>query len=186
MSKPTFLEEAGVALIIALAGILIHGAIGWVLPGGTALRLLASGLGLAYVLYLLGRSRERTGRVTTLALWLTVTGLLWAISLPLSLYISVQLAMIWMTRSLYFHQGLFAALMDLGLSGLSLIGALGAYLHTGSLFLSLWCLFLIQALFVYIPPLPQPGSQNTGSDQDRFLRAHEAATAAVQRLSSNH
>ena len=98
---------------------------------------------------------------------------------------SAQLAMIWGTRSLYFHQSLLAAFADLGLCGLGLIGALGAYLHTGSLFLSLWCLFLIQAFFVYIPSLAQPGGQRPDRDEDRFRRAHQAAAAAVHRLSSN-
>lgn len=183
MRKPTFAEGAGVALLIALAGALAYSALDWGFAGEAALRLLASGLGLAYMLYLLGRSNERIGRVTTLALWLAATGLLWVLSLPLSLYLAAQLAMIWLTRSLYFHQRVTAALADLGLIGLGLIGALGTFLHTGSLFLSLWCLFLVQALFVFIPSRAQAAGENP--DDDRFRRAQQAASAAVQRLSSN-
>lgn len=185
MKKPTFPEGVGAALALSLAGTLTYPALDWALPGASAAGLVASGLGLVYMLYLLSRSRERTGRAITLSLWLTVTGLLWALSPPLFFHLSALLAMIWMTRSLYFHQSLFAAFADLGLSVLSLIGALGAYLHTGSLFLSLWCLFLVQALFVYLPSLPQAGNQRLGGDEDRFRRAHQAATAAVNRLSSN-
>lgn len=185
MSKPTFLEGTGVAMVLALTGTLSYRALEWALPDAVAFRLIASGLGGAYMLYLLGRSRERTGRVITLSLWLAVTGLLWVMSMPLPLYLSAQLAMTWGTRSLYFHQGLLAAFADLGLCGLALIGALGAFLHTGSLFLSLWCLFLVQALFVYIPPPTESGNQRLGDDEDRFRRAHRAAAAAVNRLSSN-
>ena len=48
--------------------------------------------------------------------------------------------------------------VELGLMGLSTFVALWVWLSTGSLFLSLWCFFLMQALFVFIPgrPLAHP------------------------------
>jgi len=184
MKRPTFIEGAGLALVAALAGTLSYRGLDLVLPGAVALRLLVAGLGFGYLLYLLGRSRERVGRVTTLAIWLAAASLLWLLSTPFSLYLLVHLAMVWVARSLYFHQGPLAALADLGLTGLGLIAALGTYLHTGSLFLTLWCLFLVQALFVFIPSRAGVGSKNTGDEGERFRRAHQAAEAAVQRLSS--
>lgn len=184
MKKPTFLEGSGVALLLAVSGSLAYAAFAWALSGADAIRLTASGIGLAYVLYLLLRSRERVGRVVMSTLWLLGTAVLWLWSPPLSLCVAGILAMIWVTRSLYFHQGLAGALLDLGLTGLGLIGALGAFLHTGSLFLSLWCLFLIQALFVYLPTGSRPGNSNAG-DVDRFRIAHQQAEAALNRLSSH-
>lgn len=183
---PTFLEGAVVALIAAFIGALAYGAFTLVLSGPVTLRLVVAGLGLGYLLYLLGRSRERIGRVTSLSLWLTTTVLLWVLSPSLSLYLLVHMAMIWVARSLYFHQGPLAALADLGLIGLGLLAALGAYLHTGSLFLSLWCLFLVQALFVFIPLRGGVASMDPGNDEEHFRRAYRTAEAAVQRLSSIH
>jgi hypothetical protein len=106
------------------------------------------------------------------------------LSPPLSLYLLSHLAMVSAARSLYFHQGPLAALADLALAGLGLIAALGAYLHTGSLFLSLWCLFLVQALFVFVPSRTGVASKDRGDEEEHFRRAHQAAEAAVQRLSS--
>jgi len=183
---PSFLEGVVLALIAALAGTLAYSAFDLMLPRTMALRLVVAALGLGYLLYLLGRSRERIGRVVTLTLWLTASGLLWLLSPPLPLYLLGYLAMAWMVRSLYFHQGPLAALADLGLTGLGLIAALGAYLHTGSLFLSLWCLFLVQALFVFIPSRTEIGDKDSGDEEEHFQRAHQAAEAAVQRLSSIH
>ena len=184
MKRPTFVEGAVLALIAALGGTLAYAACTLVMPGAAALRLLVAGLGFGYLLYLLGSSRERVGRLTTLALWLTAAGLLWLLSPPLALYLLAHLAMIWVVRSLYFHQGLLAVLADLGLAGLGLIAALGAYLHTGSLFLSLWCLFLVQALFVSIPSRAEISDSDASVEEERFRRAHRAAEAAVHKLSS--
>ena len=186
MKSPTFLEGVFVALSAALAGTLAYSAFGLVLPGAVSLRLLIAVLGLGYLLYLLGRSRERIGRVSILASWLGVAGLLWVLSPPLSLYLLVHLAMIWVARSLYFHQGPLGAVADLGLTCLGLIAALGAYLHTGSLFLSLWCLFLVQALFVFLPARMGGGRKQGSDEEDGFRRAHQAAEVAVQRLSSTN
>jgi len=181
---PGFLEGAVLALSAALGSTLAYRTFDLVLPGADALRLVVAGLGLGYLLYLLGRSHERIGRVTALALWLTAAGLLWVLSPPLPLYLLTHLAMLWLARSLYFHQSPLAALADLGLTGLGLIVSVGAYLHTGSLFLSLWCLFLVQALFVFIPSRVRASNKNSGDEEEHFRRAHEAAEAAVRRLSS--
>lgn len=183
---PSFLEGALLALIAAVAGTLAYGVFYLVLPGAVALRLIVVVLGLGYMLYLIGRSHERVGRVIAVTLWLSTAGLLWVVSPPLSFYLAIHLAMLWMIRSLYFHQGLLAALADLGLTGLSLIAALGAYLNTGSLFLSLWCLFLVQALFVFIPSRANAPGTDTNDDEETFGRAHRAAERAVNRLSSTY
>lgn len=180
MKRPSFLEGTGVALVAALAASLGQAALGWALPTGTAARLLTLVIGTAYLLYLLYRSSERVGRVTTIALWSLATGLLWIAGLPLSLYLSAHLCLLWLARSLYFHQVPLAALADLGLTGLSLTAALGAWLHTGSLFLAVWCLFLIQALFVLIPS--RSGHSFRMLEEDRFQRAHRSGEAAVRKL----
>jgi hypothetical protein len=185
MTRPTFLEGALVALVGAVSGTLAFEAFARVLPGGTAARLVTAALCLSYVIYLVGRSRERVGRLTVLVLWLLTALFLWMLAPPLPLYLAGHLGALWLVRSLYFHQGPLGALADLGLTGISLIAAAGAFLHTGSLLLAVWSLLLVQALFVLVPA-------RTGSDiaapeeDDRFGRAHRAAEEAVRKLSAVH
>ena len=183
LPAPSFVEGVVVALVVALAGTLAYSAFSLALAGEEALRLVTAGLGLGYLLYLLGRSPERIGRIVVLVSWGAVTVLLWVLSPTLSIHLLVHLAMICAARSLYFHQRPLAAVADLGLTGVGLIAAVGAYLHTGSLFLSLWSLFLVQALFVFIPPRSSI-SKADEEENEGFRRAHRAAEEAVQRLSS--
>ncbi|MEA3277543.1 MAG: hypothetical protein U9Q81_20120 [Pseudomonadota bacterium] len=184
MNRPTFFEGTGVALIAALSGSLSFAVLAWALPGTLALRLVTAGLGLGYLLYLLARSGERVGRVTTLVAWLLAAAILWALAPPLPLYVLAHLGLVWLVRSLYFHQGLLAALADLGLTGLGLIAGVGAYLHTGSLFLAVWSLSLVQALFVFIPTRRPGNGRDIGGENDSFERAHRTAEAALGRLST--
>jgi hypothetical protein len=185
MKQPGFFEGVALAFGFSLAGGLAYGALNLLFPADFALRLVIAGLGLAYLVYLLRRSRERVGRLTTLALWIVVAAGagLWPLSLPL--YVLAHVGMLWLVRSLYFHNGFTAALADLMLNGFALAGAVWAAGRTGSLFLALWCFFLAQALFAAIPELlPNPRAQAGPDAENRFQHAHRAAEAALRRLSS--
>ena len=189
MKQPTFLEGVAVALTASLLGSALYSVLSSAFPAGAVLRLLIAGIGLAYVLYLLSRSRERVGRVTVVAAWTLVTGVIWFIEPPLLPYVLVQLGFIWLTRSLYFYSSVLPALADLGLHGLGLASAIWAAGQTGSVFLSLWCFFLVQALFVAIPARLNRRNRETPAgpeNEDRFQRAHRTAEAAVRKLSSIH
>jgi hypothetical protein len=184
MKQPTFLEGVAVALASSLAGGVLYTALGTVFPGVPVTRLLIAGLGLAYVVYLLGRSPERVGRVTAAAAWLLTAGVLWFTHPPLLLYVFLHLGAIWLIRSLYFYSSALSALADLGLSGLALAAGVTALTRTGSVTLGIWCFFLVQALFVVIPKsvTRKPGH----SGEDRFQHAYRAAEGAVRKLSSSH
>ena len=69
----------------------------------------------------------------------------------------------------------------------ALAAGIWAATQTGSLFLSLWCFFLVQALFVAIPVnmnrKTAPGSSQR-DPEDRFQHAHRVAESALRRLSS--
>lgn len=187
MKQPTFFEGVAVAVAASLLGSTLYSVLSSVFPAGAVLRLLIAGIGLAYVLYLLSRSRERLGRVTVVAGWTLVTGVIWFIEPPLMLLVLVQLGLIWLIRSLYFYSSVLPALADLGLNGLSLAAAIWATGQTGSVFLSLWCFFLVQALFVAIPGrLSRCNRQIPAGPEieDRFQHAHRAAETAVRKLSS--
>ena len=183
MKRPSFIEGAGVALLLAVAAGIGLPGLTWLLGAGTAARALTALLALAYLIYLLGRSSERAGRAVVLVLWTLIAALLWISGLPLSIYLLAHLALAWLVRVLYFHPGPLAALADLGLTGAALVAAVGTYLHTESPALSVWCLFLVQALFVLIPVRARPGAADP--QEDRFERAHRNAETAVRRLSAD-
>lgn len=187
MKRPGFLEGAGVALAAAAAGTVLHTALTPLVSQPAALRAVIAGIGLTYLLYLLSRSPERLGRLTAVAAWVVMAAAAWLLHPPLPLYVLLHLGSLWLVRSLYFHARPLAALADLGLTLLALAAAVWATLETASLFLALWCLFLVQALFVVIPSRPgrsaPPGSPGA-AEEDGFRRAHRAAEAAVRRLSS--
>ncbi len=189
MKQPTFPEGVAVALAASLAGGVLYTALDTVFPGVPVLRLLIAAIGLVYVVYLLGRSTERVGRVTAAAAWLLVAGVLWFTHPPLLLYVCVHLGMIWLIRSLYFYSSALSALADLGLNGLGLAAGIWAITRTGSVLLGIWCFFLVQALFVFIPKSVsrKPGAGQAGqAGEDRFQHAYRAAETAVRKLSSSH
>lgn len=185
MKRPGFFEGAALAFGLSFIGSLAHGALNLFLPDSLVLRLVIAGLSLAYLLYLLRRSSERVGRLTTLAAWFAMAAAVWLWPLSFPLYVLAHLGTLWLARSLYFHGSLTAALADAVLSGLALIAALWAARETQSLFASLWCFFLVQALFSSLPN-PVPGGRNRvgPAPEDRFEQAHCAAEAALRRLSS--
>ena len=189
MKQPTFLEGVSVAIAASLAGSMLYTALNTVFPGIPVLRLLIAGISLAYVVYLLSRSPERVGRVTAAAAWLVVAGVLWFTHPPLLLYVCIHLGAIWLIRSLYFYSSALSALADLGLNGLGLSAAVWAITRTGSVFLGIWCFFLVQALFAVIPKsIPRkPGKAAAGVvNEDRFQHAYRVAETAVRKLSSSH
>lgn len=187
MKRPTFFEGVAVALAASAIGGVLFPVLGSVFSATSVLRLLIAGMGLAYVLYLLGRSRERVGRITAVVLWTLVAGVTWLMHPPLMLYVLVHVGLVWLIRSLYFYSSVISALADLGLNGLSLAAAIWAATQSGSLFLSVWCFFLVQALFVAIPTRINRKTKQRRTEQDnedRFQHAHRAAEAAVRKLSS--
>lgn len=189
MKRPTFLEGVGVALAASLTGSILFSALSPTIQNLPLLKLLIAGLGLAYTLYLFRRSRERLGRMVTGTVWLISAAVIWLLDPPLTLYLLLHIGLIWLIRSLYFYGSLVSALADLGLSGLGLAAAIWAAVHTGSLLLSIWCFFLLQALFSTIPADLKKRSgiaEKAQETADPFQQAERAAEAALRRLSSIH
>lgn len=185
MKRPTFLQGV---LVAAVFGFFASAVVATLVPFlgiGAVIRLLLPGLALAYLLYLFSRSGERLGRVTTLALWGALAALTWWLAPPLPVYLLLHVAAIWLVRSLYFYSGTLPALLDFGLSALSIAAAVWAASRSGSVFLATWCFFLVQALFVAIPPKIRSGRRPAGSpvsDNEGFERAKRQADAALREL----
>lgn len=185
MKKHFFLHGVIVAAILAFFASAVVATLTPFVGLGGVLRLVIPGLALAYLLYLLGRGAERTGRVTVLSLWSALALISWWFAPPLPLYLLIHVGAVWLVRSLYFYSGMLPALMDLGLSALSVSAAVWAATRSGSMFLATWCFFLVQALFVTIPPTlksRQQAKQNTTVDNETFDNARRQADRALRQL----
>ncbi len=185
MKRPGFLHGVIVAAVLGFFASAIVATLTPFVGLGAVVRLVIPMMGLAYLLYLLNQSAERLGRVTTLSLWAVMAAATWWISPPLPLYLLIHVGTVWLVRSLYFYSGVMPALMDLGLTGLSVSAAVWAITRSGSVFLATWCFFLVQALFVAIPPSVQRKAkpvQNTPAESEAFDRAKRQADAALRQL----
>jgi hypothetical protein len=184
MKRPSFFYGAAIAFAIAVSAGALFSAIAPLLGAAGTLRFLVPAMGLAYLVCLLRRSPETSGRITAIVLWFGVSCVAWVFTLPFPLYVLVQAGMLWLVRSLYFHSGLFASLLDLGLTALSVCAASWAISRSGSVFLAAWCFFLVQAAFVFIPSWSRPrsGADPDTAGDEHFECARRRADAALRQL----
>lgn len=184
--NPSLALGIGVGLVLSLCGAALLAALAPLTGPRTAVRAVIALLGLAYVLYALGQSGERIGRITTVAAWLAASACAWFAGVPLVGYALIHVGLVWLVRSLYFHSGLLSALADLGLSVLGAAFAAWAASRTGSALLAFWCFFLAQAFHVLIPAAlaGRAATPSAAHDDSRFTRARHAAEAAIGRLST--
>lgn len=185
MKRPSFLHGVLVAAVLGFFASAVVATLTPFVGLGAVLRLVIPALGLAYLLYLLSRSKERVGRVTTLSLWGVLAAITWWVAPPLPFYLLIHVGAIWLVRSLYFYSGVVPALMDLGLGALSISATVWAVIQTGSVFLATWCFFLVQALFVVIPPAVKrtaDRARNTVVENESFERARRQADQALTQL----
>lgn len=186
MKQPTFIEGVSIALIASIAATVLFTALISILPLESVIKLLIALFSLGYISYLLSRSQERLGRVTLIFSWSLIAAAIWFFAPSLALYGLVHLGLIWLIRALYHYNSLLSALADLGLNAVALAAAAWAAFQTESLFITTWCFFLIQALFVYIPSkLFRKKAIPAGIvvNEDRFQQAHHAAESALHKLS---
>jgi hypothetical protein len=188
MKSPGLLEGIVVAIVASITGGILIALLPIVSSQYTTIRILLSVLAIGYMLYLMKRSTERTGRVVMVAIWLIVT--LGSLLLGTSVigFALIQVTSIWIVRSLYFQSSPLPALLDLGLVAFGLVASAWAILQTGSVMTAIWCFFLSQSLFVLIPGFSRNrDAQNCFKpvEQDRFNSAHRVALDAVRKLSTH-
>ena len=185
MKRPTFFHGVIVAAVLGFFASAIVATLTPFVSLGAVIRLVIPALGLSYLLYLFSRSEERVGRVITLSLWSALAAVTWWIAPPLPLYLLIHVGAIWLVRSLYFYSGVLPALMDLGISTLSVSATVWAISRSGSVFLATWCFFLVQALFVTIPPAVKRAREDKGNevpDNETFEHARRNADQALRQL----
>ncbi len=188
MKTATFFEGIFVALVLSFISSVVLFTLSSFFPISILIRMIITGITFAYILYLLSRSKECVGRVTVVIVWFIGTTILWFAWPPITLFILGHLTAIWLVRSLYYYSNLLSALSDLALNYFSVAIAFVVAGHTNSMFLTLWCFFLIQALFVLIPKsLNKKSTTNSTTpfkNDDDFQHAYRAAETAVRTLSN--
>jgi hypothetical protein len=185
MKRPSFIHGVIIAAVLGFFASAVVATLTPFVGLGAVLRLVIPALAFAYLLYLFSRSDERVGRVAALTLWSALAVGLWWVAPPLPLYLLAHVAAIWLLRSLYFYSGVMPALMDLGISALSVTATVWAISRSGSVFLATWCFFLVQALFVTIPPAIKRRRQrqkNVATDNENFEHAKRNADRALRQL----
>jgi len=187
VNKVTFIEGAGIALLISIAGSVFFTGMVSLLSGGFVFKLLVMLVSLGYIIYLLMRSAEKSGRVTVLFSWLLTMLINYLLVDSALLFVSFHIAAIWLIRSFYYYNSVLSSLTDLVVTAFSLVATVIAWHSTHSLLISLWCFFLIQALYVYIPrqfsgkTLPSIPDSLSGQG---FERAYKCAEIAIRKLST--
>lgn len=185
MKRPTFFHGMLVAAALAFLASAVIAALTPFVGIGSVVRLSVPLVSLAYILYLLRSSGEKTGVITTVSLWSALAVAAWWIAPPLPFYILIHAGAIWLVRSLYFYSGVFPALLDLGLTALSIAGFMWAASRTGSVFMATWCLFLVQSLFAAIPRTirKRPSAVQPAANES-FERARRQADEALRLLAN--
>ena len=184
MKRPTFFHGVVLAGLLGVAGSAFVAAFLPFLGTVTVARLVVPGMALAYVLYLLSRSDQRTGRVTILALWSVTAVAAWLFVSSFTFYLLIHAGTIWLIRSLYYYSGIVPSLLDFTLSGFAAVFALGTLHRTGSVFLAVWAFFLVQALFVAIPASLRRRQAAPAAADDAFDRSRRQAEAALAQLAA--
>lgn len=185
MKRPTFITGVVVAAVLAFFASAIVATLTPFVGLGSVVRLVIPAMGLAYLLWLFSRSTERLGRVTAVTAWTVMAAITWWVAPPIALYLLIHVTAIWLIRSLYFYSGVMPALMDLGLSALSITATVWALTRSGSIFLATWCFFLVHALFVVIPPAinkKHSAEPDMQAASERFDTARRQADEALRIL----
>jgi hypothetical protein len=184
MKRPGFFHGVAAAAVLGFVASAFIAVFTPFIGVGAVSRLVIPGLALAYILYLFSLNDEKTGRVTTVALWSAMSLTAWWVAPPLPFYLLIHASAVWLVRSLYFYSGVIPALMDMALTGLSIVTSVWALSRTGSVFLGTWCFFLVQALFTAIPSSVGAKSRAGAIPQasDEFERARRQADAALKQL----
>ncbi|MCP4431103.1 MAG: hypothetical protein GY806_09015 [Gammaproteobacteria bacterium] len=188
MKGPGILKGIVFAILASLAGGLLLKVLPLILSSATSSSLATMGLSLAYLLFLQRYNDIRQGRVLIFSVWIILSLTCWLLGLSLVQQILLNIFMIWIVRSLYFHSSITAALLDLVLVIMASGAGVWAAIQTNSPMAAVWSFFLCQSLFGAIPEFSQPGKTNGPSPvatDDHFQAAHRVAQDAVRKLSTN-
>jgi hypothetical protein len=181
VSRGGFWRGAALGLVASTAGaVAFHACAPW-LGSASAFRAVLLMLAAGAALYALVDAKARVGRVVAVVAWGLLLAALLLVDPPLSLLLGTLVFGLWLTRSLYRYQALWQAGADAALSLFALAAGVVALRHSQSVFLALWCFFLLQAATAWIPRTTASTPPPAG---DRYDQAQRSAEAALRRLAS--
>ncbi|MEE9321631.1 MAG: hypothetical protein V3U76_14380 [Granulosicoccus sp.] len=187
MKNRSFSGGIALALLFALISSVLLLVLSPGLSGVAFIRVLVPILVFAYLIYLNRLRANKTGQVTSLLLWCLFSLTLWLLSPALPGYVLLHTIALWLIRSSYFHRHLTTMAVDLGLSLFALVVAYWTMVYAGSIFLSVWCFFLVQAGFVSITARHSSMANSYMPDiteTNNFDSARHKAEQALQQLAT--
>lgn len=187
MNRPGFFEGVVLSVFISITGSILFHGLESLLSVNLILQPVIAVTFFIYLLYLLIRSKQRTGRITVIALWFLASLLMLSLNTPIMIFLLVQGCMLWLIRSVYFYTSVLSSAADLLLTTTGILAAVWTARYTDSLIFSLWSFYLIQALFVTIPVnwrKPALNRKTSLPADDSFEHAYHSAEKAVRLLSS--
>ena len=190
MRKPTLIQGILTAFVLSVVSMPLLMVLS-ILPFSAANPVLIAILAACYIVYILSRRDSGVGRITLgVVTWGALFGAC-LIGLSTGVVTLLAVGLIWLVRSFLRYSSLLSAMMDGLLCTASLACASGAAMLTGSVALTVWCFFLIQALWVFIPPkfefsskrrVFEPAGAQRHESTDHFSRAYHAAEEAIRCL----
>ncbi len=170
-------------LLFSVSGALIAYVGTPILGGLFALKLSAALTGSTYVCWLTSRLNGKPGAIS-ITLILAVTLFIGMLLNATFLYLaSAGLLSLWFVRSFRRYRSFLGYALDFVVLGMSLLASAAAYFYTGSVFLALWCFFLVNGFYVFIPIQALPWQRTETRQQgDLTSQYDEAETSARQAL----
>jgi hypothetical protein len=194
MSSPaktaSYMREIVIGLLVSLVAAAAASALSFVLSPATVMRAVVAGVGFVLVLRAVASSREKSGRIVALLVWMSAALATAYAGIALPAYVAMHLALLWLARAFFVHRSFVAMLADFGLATLSISFAVWAAVSTSSVFLATWCFCVVQAAHVGIPAFvarfsSRPDESPLGGDEyRRFDDAVAAAEAALRRIAA--
>ena len=185
MNRPTPARLIFLALLLSVTSSLALVVLSLLSLPVTITQVIVTTLG-AYCLLLIGWMRPPVGRVSGCL----VTGLVTLATLLACAYwgalsgpgVLFMLAWTWLVRWALLHRSVAAVLSDGMLLAGGVVGAAWAFESGGSISLTIWTFFLLQALLPWLPVGDRTQAQNRQSVQSRFDQANQRAEQALRRL----
>ena len=187
MRRPSIFAGIAFAFVVAVFAMPVWWGLKMALPFFLAFRLITLSGYLAYCVYLLRTAKTRVGALTLATANLVIGLGLAFLPVTNALMVGALVVLISVNRSLLFQRSLVAIGFDGLASAAGLMFAGYLFTKTGSVPAALWGFFLLQSVFVLIPPrLSEKAGFLSGDENeetvDVFVHPQRQAEAALERI----
>jgi len=181
-----FLISASIASVYSLISMFFTSA----LSDSLMVRACFFSATFLYLLYLLKHSKASFGKLSALSLLILANILMLYLWPTLLTYSVINIAFIWLVRTVYFHSSTVLMLFDFCACVLSFVLTIVVAFHSHSMFLCLWTFLLAQAFIMPAAHSIQDrwfkkSKQTSVASSDvsqRFYQAHRLAEDALRKM----